>query len=263
MAILVVIALYFVLTALAMQAVETLIAYGLEISREPSPLIGLLQAWCSLAAIWWVRSRWTSHVKTLHAVLGCLAIWGLLLLNGERTDFSTVKGAGWLASLATQFAVTSGGLMLIAVYRNRSIRPAIRRFSIMYLVIWTFVVAVLLGTGRWLLETAGWTWDVLNYSFFPHLIVVGVLGGLQAVSLWAVIQTPWSRRRQAIALALVTLTTILVALAVLFIGFREAGAELLEVCRQFGLQAMFLIATLLPLRIAADYGCSENSATTG
>ena len=262
-AILVVVALYFAISALSIQAVETLIAYGLEISREPSPLIGWLQAWSSLIAIWWVQSRWTSHVKTLIAALTCLLIWGVLVLGGERTDFASVRGAGWLASLMTQFLGTALGALLVGfVRRDRGAFP-IHRFSIMYLVIWTFVIAVLLGASRWLVESFGWTWEILQWQYFPHLVVVGAFGALQAVGMWAVLQSPWKWRTRSVVLGILPLATMAGASAVFFACFQHAGADLLEICRQFGLQALFLAATLAPLKLSADYCCRANSATTG
>ena len=262
-AILVVVALYFAISALSIQVVETLIAYGLEISREPSPLIGWLQAWSSLIAIWWVRSQWTSHVKTLIAAVTCFLIWGVLVLGGERTDFASARGAGWLASLMTQFVGTAVGALLIGVVRRDAGALRVHRFSIMYLVIWTFVIAVLLGASRWLVESFGWTWEVLQWQFFPHLVVVGAFGAGQAVGMWAVLQSPWKWRARSVALAILPLATMAGASAVFFACFRHAGADLLEICRQFGLQALFLAATLVPLKLSADHCCGANSATTG
>jgi hypothetical protein len=139
----------------------------------------------------------------------------------------------------------------------------IHRFSIMYLVVWTFVIAVLLGAARWLIESFGWTWDVVRWQYFPHLLAVGAIGALQAVGIAGVLQSPWKWKTRSIALGGIPLATMAVASAVFFFGFRDAGADVLEICRQFGLQALFLLATLVPLRISGDYCCKANSATTG
>jgi hypothetical protein len=263
MAIVMIVALYFAISVLFIQTVETLIAYGWPISREPSPLIGLLQAWCSLSAIWWVTSRWTSHVKTLHAVLACFVIWCVLVLEGERTDFASARGAGWLASLMTQFLGTAVGALLVGFIRRDPSAILLHRFSIMYLAIWTFVIAVLLGTGRWLVESLGWTWEIVQWRFFPHLLVVGAIGALQAVGFWGVLQSSWKWRTQSIVLSIISLATMAGAIAIFFVGFRDAGADVVEICRQFGLQAVFMLATLVPLKLSADYRWIANSATTG
>ena len=106
-------------------------------------------------------------------------------------------------------------------------------------------------------------WDASQWRFFPHLLVVGAIGALQAVGFWGVLQSSWKWRTQSIVLSIISLATMAGAIAIFFAGFRDAGADVVEICRQFGLQAVFMLATLVPLKLSADYRWIANSATTG
>jgi hypothetical protein len=262
MVIAVVIALHFVVYALVLQLTETLIAYKLPVSREPSPLIGMLQGWCSLTAIWWMRSSWSSPVKTLHAALAFISIWAILVMSGERTSFSSVRGAAWLASLMTQFVGTAVGVWLLSIVKlGRSSLPA-ARFSIMFLILWTLVIGVILGASRRIVESFGWTWDILlRWEYFPHLLVVGAIGALQAYGMWATVQSVWSWRVRSIACGAIAVATMAGAILILYFGFSDSGADALEIGRQFGLQALFLVVTLIPLQMAAEAASSAESQT--
>jgi hypothetical protein len=258
----VIIVLHFVVYALAMQLTETLIAYEVVVPREPSPLIGLLQAWCSLTAMRWMQSNWSSPLKTLHAALALIAIWAILVMSGERTEFGSIRGAGWLASLLIQFLLTGAGVWFLTLATGRQSFLAGGRFTIMFLVLWTLVIGVILGASRRIIENFGWSWDaLLRWQYFPHLIVVGTIGASQAIAIWAAIQSRWSWKARLAACGAIALATMIGANLVLVVAFRDAGAETLEICRQFGLQAQYLLVTLIPLQLAAEAAPSAERQT--
>src|SRR4029450_6013807 len=63
---------------------------------------GLLLAQCSLIAIWWARSNWLSHAKTLLAISGWFITWALLIALFPMTDAKSAASGGWAICLATQ-----------------------------------------------------------------------------------------------------------------------------------------------------------------
>jgi hypothetical protein len=215
--------------------------------------VALLQAWCSLGAIWLSRSRWPSHVNTLIASLISAGIWiGVILILGN-TDFHSPNAAGWLVSLATQCLTTTLAMLVVDRILHRSLLAPGGRFTIMFLLVWTGVVALLLGAGRLLAENFGWTWaGIFSWQYFSQLQVVGLFNALLAVSLWTALHRRPTWRSRMLAAAAIVITTIVTANLLMFSVFKDVGVEPVDLCWLYGGQSLFLLATLVPLQIASQ-----------
>ena len=236
-----------------------LIAPDILVPREPHLvlMVALIQAWCSLGAIWLACSRWPSHVNALIGSLLSAAAWVGIILILANTPVHSTDAAGWLASLATQCLTTTLAVLVVERIRSGSLTAPGGRFTILYLLIWTAVVGLLLGAGRFLAENFGWTWaGVLGWEYFRQLLVVGLLNALLAVSLWTALrQRPTWRSRLLAALAIAAMM-IVTATLLMFSLFKNVGVEPVDICWLYGGQSLFLLATLVPLRMAAEFGAT-------
>lgn len=225
-------------------------------------LVSLLQAWCSLGGVWLACSRWPSHVNALIGSLVSVSAWVGIVLFLTNTDFHSSGAAAWLVSLMAQSVTTALAVLVVERIRQGSVAAAGTRFTILTLLIWTTVVGVLLGAGRYLAEAFGWTWSgVVAWDYFGQLLVVGILNALLAVGLWTVLrQRPTWRGRLLAALAVVAITLVTANL-LLFFAFKDAGVEPADICWLYGGQALFLLATMVPLQIAT--GESEQPPSPG
>src|SRR5262245_26356569 len=75
--------------------------------------VALVIAHCSLGALWWARSDWSLHTKSVVATLSCVGMWLLLIGLLETTRRSGVAATAWAACLATQVFVTGLGATLL------------------------------------------------------------------------------------------------------------------------------------------------------
>lgn len=225
------------------------------VPREPllTVIVSLLQAWCSLGAIWWARSRWPSHVKTLLTAGVCAATWAALIGILDATDFTSDRAAGWGASLVTQAVAIGLGTALIALLRGRDADAQDHRFTILFLLIWTAVVAVLLGAARVLAESFGWTLAVFRWEYFVQLQVIALFNALLAISLWAAIHARRTWRSRLLMSLSITLSMMLVVNVLMRMAFgSNVGADVVDICWLYGGQALFLVATLAPLARGTD-----------
>jgi len=214
-------------------------------------IVALLMAHCSLVAVWWARGNWPSHAKTLVAVLCGAGLWTLLLrlLDGARTD--PAPAAAWAAGLSTQLVLTAIAASLLEAAANRKRRAAGQRFSILFLLIWTSVVAVLLGAGRRLAEAYGWTGgSAVDWEFARQLQCVSVANALLAASLMASARLLGTWRSRGIACGAIVCVTALVMPLVMFAMFGVPGQPTyVDMLWLWGGEAIFLVAALVSLEI--------------
>jgi hypothetical protein len=248
-------------TAIVLHAVLLGIAAGVQaivaragrvwvVPQEPLLVtaVALLMAHCSLGALWWARAKWPSYAKTLAAALATALIWVLLLGVLNTADLSESAAVAWAASLTIQAVLAGLGAAALGLLRAPRAEAAQTRFTIMFLLLWTAVVAVLLGAGRALSEAFGWKMaDVLAWEYLYQLQTIGVANAVLAVGLLAALQfsSSWSVRL-LLALAALLLVAVATPIAMMLI-FRNAGASVADLVWLPLAEGLFVLATLVPL----------------
>jgi hypothetical protein len=225
----------------------------------PQPLllaaVALLMAHCSLGGIWWARTRWPSHVKTLLAVLVCAAAWGMLLVVLPEGRSQADHAAGWAASFGTQFVLTSllAAAIEIAIRFRRDSNQ--HRFTILTLLIWMAVVGCVLGGGRSIAGLFGWTANnFFAWQYFQQLQAMAFLNAALAIATLACVRftSTWRTRCAACIIALVVAVPLLVTAMWGMFGNR-AGVSFNELAWLMTTEGLFLAVTLLPLEMAREW----------
>lgn len=228
-------------------------ADGAGIGRHPQrpffilfAFIGMLMALCSVGALWWAASRWSSYAKTLPLIFAGLVCWlGLALVTGLR---NTDRSGAWAIAFELHI-VLAAALATVALDR---LRPAKERtpqqFTILWLLLWTAVLATILGAARALTALFGWTLAVFVWPFFWHVQIFAIANGFLAASLFAAViaELPAWQRIGAVVVATAMVATIV--LAVLGLVFQQIGSGILDIVLMFAAHALFLMAALLPYR---------------
>jgi hypothetical protein len=156
--------------------------------------------------------------------------------------------------MATQALLTALMAALLELTIDPEAAARGTRFSILFLFLWTAVVAAILGGGRWLAARFGWTLEnFFTWQYFLQLQVVGIANAALAIGLLASLRFPqdWPMRAIASAGALLIATAgTTIAMNVLFA--KDVGAEPADLVWLMMLQGLFLLATLVPLELAAN-----------
>jgi hypothetical protein len=153
--------------------------------------------------------------------------------------------------MGIQLALTGIAVLVLdsAVYRARSATWS--QFSIMYLLVWTAVVASLCGTARWLSESWGWTaTEILGWEYARHLQVLAVVDCLLAICLTVGVRLNSSWYVRSIACALTI--CLVCAFGSLALFEQQRGPTFFDLVWLMGNQGLFLVATLIPLEIARE-----------
>lgn len=217
-------------------------------------LVAVLLAHCSSGAIWWARSTWPAHVKTLLALVCCAGLW--LVLTGclKTVALAPLAAAAWATSIALQviFTAAASAAMESALAGRREATAS--RFTIMYLFIWTTLVAVVLGIGRHWAVQRGWTFAaMLDWPFWRQVQVAGLINSLLAFGVLASLRLPRTWHGRAAACLGTIYFVGLSGPIMMWLAFGTVkGAELVELVWIWGVQGMFLAITLVPLTIAAE-----------
>jgi hypothetical protein len=229
--------------------------------REPLLVmaVSLVMAHCSLGAIWWARTNGSQHARVLLVAVSCAGMWLLLLLLLETTRHSGVAAAAWGACLATLTILTALGATAYELATNYRESAARYRFSIGFLLIWTTVIALLLGGGGAWATHHGWKIsDVPGWTYFAQLQGVGLASALLASGVYVNIRRPrkWPTRSLG---CLATILAIAVAGPLLLSALfgDQVGATMADMVWLFGGQGLFLIAALIPLELAAVVGWDQ------
>jgi hypothetical protein len=221
--------------------------------REPLLMaaVAMLMAHCSLGALWWARTTWPSYAKTLVGALSTALIWALLVGVLEATSMSQSAAVGWAASLTTQAVLAGLGATVFNSLKNPHTAAGHSRFTILFLLLWTAVVAVLLGAGRSLAAAFGWKLaDVLAWDYLYQLQAIGAANAALAVGLLAVLQVPKSWIVRSL-LALVAVVVVAVATPIaMMLAFKDAGASVADLVWLQLAQGLFVLMTLAPLEAA-------------
>jgi hypothetical protein len=262
--------LQIVVAALA-TAISTIVVArrGLPLPAPPIPYIltavALGAAWCSLSAVWWARTALQSQVKTVMAVLGCLAAWGFVVRVHPRGAHSDAA-AGWVASFALQAMLTVIAAFGIELAMKTSAAGFQKRFSLLFLFVWTTIVACFLAAARWVAGRYGWTSETFFADpFFVQLQAVAIANAALASAIFISLRgTPPLIKRLAIC-AIVVPAVSGAATGAMYLVFGSGfGASTLEYFWLMLTEGMFLVVTLLPLEIAMRRQSSgyQSSAAT-
>jgi hypothetical protein len=212
--------------------------------------VSFLMAQCSLAAVAFGRSRLASHWKALLITVLAVGVWVLLQFLISGGGFNDSQAGSWLASLATQGYLVACGVMALQAFASHATRSR-RQYTIFMLLAWTTLVAIGLGSVRWLAEQYGWSLDVRTWQHFYALQAVGTFSAILAIGLYAVAArsaTPWVM--VAAYAGLLSFATTAFFVVFMFVCFNEPGATTLEMCWIMGGQTLFLLAVLIPLKAA-------------
>jgi hypothetical protein len=216
-------------------------------------LVALIMAHSSLAAIWWARTGWPTQVKTFAAALFCCALWFVLLLLLDSTRQNGRAAGAWAAALATQAAVVA--IITVAIELATDYRQTASRFrySIFFLMLWTTIVGVVLGGAAAWAKSAGWKLaDVPSWEYFMQLQGVALVNAGLALAVHVAACRPPTVIAQAVLCAAVIVLMAAAAPATLRAIFGDqVGATMTDMVWLFAGEGLFLVATLLPLEIAA------------
>jgi len=216
----------------------------------------------SLIALWAAVSRIRSFLRFPAALLGIVWTWFLTVRVLGLVSLRGGESAGWAAMFATQalsiLVLTTGCCLIWQLVRRR--RPGGRaadtrpvQFSLRFLLLWTTLLALMLGLGQTAFQRLGWTPQVVQWEYFYFCPVLGAGNALFALIVLA------SLTGRAWLLVRMLLATTLVGMLgyaqwhVLMLLFGNTGGVAIFDFALLGIyQAAYLYATLLPLRWA---GC--------
>ncbi len=212
----------------------------------------------SLIALWAGISRARSYVRFPIAVVATAWAWyvAMIVLSGPEL-------AGWATMFATQalivcVAISAGRLL----WRWRRLRrgsqseePLIPQYSLRFLLLWTTLLSIMLGTGRTVFARLGWTSDVVGSEYFYFFPVLGLHNAVFALLVFAsLVGRTWLLRRILMALVLIFAVGYF-EIDVFSFAFENAGGpSLADFLFLAGFQAAYLYATLLPLRFVGCFG---------
>src|SRR5205807_7135003 len=146
----------------------------------------LLMAQCSLGGIWWARTRWPAHAKTFVAIATCFGVWILLLTVLKEGRGDPARAAGWSACLVIQATLAGTMSLLVELLIDYGAARPRSQLSIGFLLVWTSVVAIVLGNARWWARRAGWTLEnFFTWDYFWQVQTFGVGNAALAVALLA------------------------------------------------------------------------------
>lgn len=216
--------------------------------------LGFILAHTSLGAIWWARANWSPNLRTLTAGVVSCGLWLLLIgvLNTARA--SGVVSAAWAASVLTQVVLTAGAAIAIEIATDYDAAASRNRFGIRFLLIWTTLIAALLGGAEAWAAQRGWKLaDVPKWEFFTQLQLIGLANAVLAVGVQAVLRQSHSRGARAAASIAVVAAIASTTPPVMFSVFGDkVGAEAADLVWLLGSEGLFMIATLLPLETLSD-----------
>jgi len=224
------------------------------VPEKPLLLVGvsLLMSQCSMISIWWGSSRWPSLVKSLLAVPAWVVTWALLIALLPHTEVRSAAAAGWAACFAIQALLTAFMVVVGQWWLRWRRGEPLGRFSLLFLFLWTSLIAVLLGAGKAAAAKLGWTEEVFNWEFFRQLRLLGEINASLAIALigfMAVSKSIWFKLVAGVAqIILISIATPIV----MWWKFTNVGASWLELSWLIAAQGVFLFATLVPLEIARD-----------
>jgi hypothetical protein len=222
----------------------------------------------SLVALWAAVSRTRSYLRFLFAVLGLVCAWLLLVLIVPR-ELHDPECASYAAMFIVQALVILLGVAAarlawgqIARARGRSERDSTRRlqYDLATLLLWTVSLSVALGLGRLVFTGLGWTGGgVVEQEYFFFSMVFGVgNAGCALLVLASLLGKSWRIVRVFLGLVAVGILGALEPLLLTWLFGDTGGIEMVQFVVIAASQAVFLYATLVPLRLAGCFGATTS-----
>jgi hypothetical protein len=209
----------------------------------------------SLVAAWAASRVWPSYLRVAAAASGAACTWVLCIRVMPGIAVYGPASAAW----ATAFVVQSG-LVFVAVAagcwhhrrieiggsagRKRSGRTL--QYGVGFLLIWTALIAMMLGLGRTAFSHFGWSGGLIRWQYFTNMPIIGLGSAAVAILvLLSLVTRGWLPGRIAVtAMVVIALgygqSLVTAALCGDNGGLMPTGAMLLA-----GAQAAYLYATLL------------------
>jgi hypothetical protein len=243
-----------VLLAIGAAGTAFVLRFGRSAILPEEPLhifvVALLAAQCSLVAVWWAGVNWPFHAKTLFALLTLAGLWALLLGVLHDVNLNSISAAGWGLALTAQVVITGLATLWLELALNKSAKTRSNRFSILSLLIWTTLVAGVLGATRAMAHQLGWTLpDLWNWEFLGQLRCFALANAVMAVALVASIRQPIRWLWRGIVCGVIVLVAAISAPLVMFalFGMAKAGPSIADLIWLWTAEGLFLIAALVPL----------------
>jgi hypothetical protein len=228
----------------------------------------------SLVAVWAALSRMRSYLRFLFAVLGLVCAWLLLVLIVPRElhdpECASFAAMFLVQALVILLVVAAGRLAWRQIARARG-RPGEDRtrrlqYDLATLLLWTVSLSVALGLGRLVFTGLGWTGGgVVEQQYFFFSMVFGVgNAGCALLVLASLLGRSWWIVRVCLGLVAVGILGGLEPLLFSWLFGEAGGLDLAEFLGIVGSQAVYLYATLVPLRLAGCFGTTKRiSPETG
>jgi hypothetical protein len=262
------------LVLLAIHLIADFVLCSHSTSDQTITIIGfsLPMSQAGLFALWACAARWKSYVRFPLAMLGITWTWYVAI------RFIPIARDGELAASYALFFVVHAVAIVAIYYVSRfALRWIARRrnadaaelpplqFSIGFLLIWTAVFALFLGLGKMLCLEMGWlNQDVIHGTYFFFGCVIGTYNGIYALFAFAAAMV---RRRLFLHIVIAAVAIGLIALSeeflLKFVFGNNGGVHWYEWLLMAGGQAVFLFATLLPLRWCGLLGGTCSVGTEG
>lgn len=242
---------------LALLAIHLIADYELytNSSGPTGTLVGMAlpASQASLFALWACRARWPSFVRFPLAAVGVVGAWFItihFLPIARDSEMAAAHGMFFVVQAAAIVAIyVASQLLLGRAARGKRPDAPPPQFSIATLLIWTTVFAMFLGLGKSLCLQMGWQPEVVRGRYFFFGCVIGVYNAFFALFALA---AALARRRLPLQLVFAIVAIGLVAMTeewtLKFIFDNNGGVRWSDWLVMAGSQAVFLFATLLPLR---------------
>jgi hypothetical protein len=223
----------------------------------------------SLIAIWAAVSRMRSYLRFPAALLGLCWIWFLTVTVLDPYSARSPESAGWAATFAIQalcilILTTAGHLAWRQIKRRRpggrAEDPQPLQFSLRFLMLWTTLLAVILGVGQFAFAQLGWTSEVVEWQYFWFCPVLGACNAVFAVIvLVSLVGRAWLIARILLAVMLVGVLGYSQWHLFVLLFADTGGLAIIDLLILAGFQAVYLYATLLPLRLCGCFGIAPRS----
>jgi len=215
-------------------------------------------AQASLVCLLATRLRLPLYGRFVVGIIGGFGVWFVTVKVLPNASATGAESGGWATCVATQIALMSAAVAarslprdLFAALSANADESARRRFQfgVGSLLIWTTLVAVLLGLGQVIAARLDWNRAVTGWEYFYFCPVLGSCNAVYAL----LVVLSLSRRRRTIVWICVASVTIAILscfqpLVFTFIFGDTGGIDYVATLILACTQAALLYATLLPVR---------------
>lgn len=236
-----------------------LLALALQIRADALAgiVLGLIFAQITLLAAWITLGALSLFSRVAAGLIGAgyvvLTLWGFLFRNTSFNEALAIT-----AAVAAQWIVVQiplWFLRLIARWRIQAPQTSgteggmeETQFGIRQLLIWTLLVAILLGLGR--LVLTGIDFSPAAAVWNAHFLwIVGLLSAFNSLLAWPLVAAPLAVRRWKRKVVLLPVFVVVITLAEVFSFVRAMGSVDHEIFWWLnGSQSFVVVAVLLAVR---------------